>query len=224
MTQGILVIGGGITGIQASLDLADKGLKVYLVEKEPTIGGKMAVLDKTFPTNDCSICILAPKMNECASHSNIELLTYSEVKEVMGSAGDFNVKILKKARYIDEDKCVGCGVCVEKCPSKVPNKYNENLDERKAVFFAIPQSVPPIATIDKDNCLMLQKGKCGICQKVCPPGAVDYEQKDKEIEINVGAIIAAIGFDIYNPSKITEYRGKAIIIFIGPGYTFFMGF
>jgi heterodisulfide reductase subunit A len=205
MSKSVLVIGGGIAGIQTSLDLAERGTKVYLVEKEPSIGGKMALLDKTFPTNDCAICILAPKMNECAAHPNIEILSYSEVIEVKGKVGDFTATILKKARFVDETKCTGCDNCAVKCPVKVPNKYNQNIDMRKAIYLPFPQSVPRVMTIDKEKCLYLTKGKCGLCKKICEAGAIDYEQKDEKIELKVGAVVIAIGFDVYNPSELTEY-------------------
>ncbi|UCG70072.1 MAG: CoB--CoM heterodisulfide reductase iron-sulfur subunit A family protein, partial [Thermoplasmata archaeon] len=201
----VLVLGGGIAGIQSSLDLANKGIKVYLVEKEPSIGGIMALLDKTFPTNDCSICILAPKMNECFAHPNIEVMTYSELISLKGDAPNFKATILKKARYIDEKKCTGCGDCTKKCPTKVPNKYNMNLDERKAIYLPFPQSVPRIMTIDKEKCLKFTKDKCGNCSKVCKAGAIDYEQKDEEIVVQVGAVVVASGFEIYKPIEMFEY-------------------
>ncbi len=196
----VLVIGGGIAGIQASLDLANRGFQAYLLDKSPSIGGRMAQLDKTFPTMDCSICILAPKMIECYRHPNIKLLTYSEVKEVRGSTGNFRVKILKKPRYVDETKCNGCGVCTEHCPMEVPNEFDEGLGMRKAIYMPFPQAVPRLVTIDKDNCL-----ECGLCGKVCKAGAVDLQQQPKEVELNVGAIVIATGFNMYDPSEIKEY-------------------
>jgi len=196
----VLVIGGGVAGIQASLDSASGGCKVYLVEKSPSIGGRMAQLDKTFPTMDCSMCILAPKMIECSHHSNIQLLTYSEVKEVKGSAGNFRVKVLKKPRYVDETKCTGCGTCAEHCPVEVPNEFDEGHGMRKAVYMPFPQAVPRMMTIDKTNCL-----ECRLCEKVCEAGAVNLEQQPEEIELNVGAIIVAIGFDLFDSSEIPSY-------------------
>jgi heterodisulfide reductase subunit A len=204
-TKSALVIGGGIAGIQASLDLAAAGIKVNLVEREPSIGGRMAQLDKTFPTNDCSICILAPKMIECFNHKNVNVLTYSEVKSVKGRAGNFTVTILKKPRYVDENKCTGCGACSEKCPTKVPNEFDMNLSIRKAIYIPFAQAVPRVATIDEKNCVYLRKGKCKICEKVCQAKAIDYEMKPKEIELNVGAIIVATGFDVYMPYDMEEY-------------------
>ncbi len=198
MEGSVLVIGGGIAGIQTSLDLTELGFKVYLVEKTPSIGGRMAQLDKTFPTNDCSLCILAPKMVEVGRNPNIELMTYHEVKEVSGEAGNFTVKILKKPRYVDESKCKGCGDCASKCPKiEVPRLFDMNLGKRKSIYIPFPQAVPPVYVIDPELCLKLTKDVCGVCQKVCKADAIDYEQKPQEIEINVGAIVVATGFDMY---------------------------
>jgi heterodisulfide reductase subunit A len=197
MEGSVLVIGGGIAGIQCSLDLTELGFKVYLVEKTPSIGGRMAQLDKTFPTNDCSLCILAPKMVEVFRNPNIELMTYHEVQKVTGKPGKFTATILKKPRYIDETKCKGCGDCAAKCPKiEVPNAFDMNLGKRKSIFIPFPQAVPPVYLIDPDLCLKLNKGVCGVCQKVCQAEAIDFEQKAKEIEINIGAIVVATGFDM----------------------------
>ena len=198
--RAVLVVGGGISGIQASLDLASRGTKVYLVEKSPSLGGRMAQLDKTFPTMDCSMCILAPKMIECSHHENIELLTYSEVKEIKGSAGNFVVKVLRKPRYVDEKKCTGCGICAEHCPVEVPNEFDEGLGMRKAIYMPLPQAVPRVMTVDKVNCL-----ECGLCEKMCEAKAVDLAQEPEEVELNVGAVIVAIGFDLFDPSEIPVY-------------------
>ncbi|UCC19006.1 MAG: CoB--CoM heterodisulfide reductase iron-sulfur subunit A family protein [Promethearchaeota archaeon] len=198
MEGSVLVIGGGIAGIQTSLDLTELGLKVYLVEKSPSIGGRMAQLDKTFPTNDCSLCILAPKMVEVFRNPNIELMTYHEVKKVEGKPGNLTVTVLKKPRYIDETRCKGCGDCANKCPKiEVPNYFDMNLGKRKSVYIPFPQAVPPIYLIDPDLCLKLTKGVCGVCEKVCTAEAIDYEQQPKEIEINVGAIVVATGYDMF---------------------------
>jgi heterodisulfide reductase subunit A len=205
MSNSVLVVGGGIAGIQASLDLANRGTKVYLVEKTPSIGGRMAQLDKTFPTLDCSICILAPKMIECFRHPNITLLTYSEVKEVSGEQGNFTVKVLQKPRYVDAEKCTGCGTCMEKCPAKAPNEFDMGLGNRKAIYMPFKQAVPLIATIDTEHCLYFTVGVCKVCQKVCPSNAVDYEQKPKETVLNVSSIVLATGFDSFNPSSMKEY-------------------
>jgi len=199
----VLVIGGGIAGIQASLDLAGRGFQVYVLEETPTIGGRMAQLDKTFPTMDCSICILAPKMMECSRHPNIKLLTYCELKEVKGSVGNFQVKILQKPRYVDETKCTGCGSCAEHCPIEVPNEFDMGLGMRKAIYMPMPQAVPRCMTVDKENCI-----DCKLCTKMCRAGAVDFQQQPKDIDLNVGAIIVATGFDQYNPSEIVEYGYK----------------
>ena len=197
MQGSVLVIGGGIAGIQTSLDLTELGLKVYLVEKSPSIGGRMAQLDKTFPTNDCSLCILAPKMVEVFRNPNIELMTYHEVKKVSGKPGNFNITILKKPRYIDEMKCKGCGDCATKCPKiEVPNIFDMNLGKRKSIYIPFPQAVPPIYVIDPKLCLFLNKGVCGVCAKVCEAEAINFEQKSQDIKINVGAIVVATGFDM----------------------------
>ncbi|MBD3214072.1 MAG: FAD-dependent oxidoreductase [Candidatus Lokiarchaeota archaeon] len=194
----VLVIGGGIAGIQASLDLTELGFNVYLVEKSPSIGGRMAQLDKTFPTNDCSLCILAPKMVEVYRNPNIELLTYHEVEKVSGKAGNFTVTILKKPRYINESKCKGCGDCAAKCPKiEVPNEFDMNLGKRKSIYIPFPQAVPPVYLIDPNLCLKLTKDVCGVCSKVCKAEAIDYDQKPVEFDINVGAIVVATGFDMY---------------------------
>ena len=205
MSNSVLIVGGGIAGIQASLDLANRGTKVYLVEKTPSIGGRMAQLDKTFPTLDCSICILAPKMIECFRHPNINLLTYSEVGQVKGEAGDFTVKLLKKPRYVEASKCTGCGTCMEKCPVKIPNEFDMGLGNRKAIYMPFKQAVPLVATIDKEHCLYFQKGICRVCEKVCPSKAVKFDQISEESTVNVSSIILATGFDVFNPSAMSEY-------------------
>ena len=212
MSDAVLVIGGGIAGIQAALDLADMGKKVYVVEKSPSIGGRMAQLDKTFPTNDCSICILAPKMADCYDHPNTEVLTYSEVKEISGQAGDFTVKVLKKARYVDPKKCTGCGECTEKCPTKASDEFNVGLGQRKAAHLYFLQAVPRVALIDRNACIRITKGptkegkpRCGLCIDVCQAGAIDFDQQDEEITLKVGAIIIATGFDPFDPTPLTEY-------------------
>ena len=197
MEGSVLVIGGGIAGIQASLDLTEMGLKVYLVEKTPSIGGRMAQLDKTFPTLDCSLCILAPKMVEVFRNPNIELMTYHEVQKVSGEPGNFKATVLKKPRYIDENKCKGCGDCAAKCPKiEAPNIFDMNLGKRKSIYIPFPQAVPPIYLIDSEMCLKLTRDVCGVCQKVCEAEAIDFEQKPQEIELHVGAIVVATGFDM----------------------------
>ena len=200
-----LVIGGGIAGIQAAIDIAESGYEVDVVEREPSIGGRMAQLEKTFPTLDCSACILTPKMVEAAQHPNINLLTYSEVEEVNGFVGQFEVKIRQKARYVDPVKCTGCGICYEKCPSKASSEFEMGLSKRKAIYVPFPQAVPNIPVIDRDACLYFKKGRCQICQKECPPQAIDYEQQDQLIERRYGAIVVATGFDQMKPEQYGEY-------------------
>jgi heterodisulfide reductase subunit A len=195
-----LVIGGGVAGIQTSLDLADMGFKTYVVERNPTVGGRMGQLDKTFPTLDCSMCILAPKMVDCAKHENIELISYAEVKEVDGFIGNFTVKVEKKPRYVDEALCTGCGSCQEACPIEIPNYYDEGVGMVKAAYIPFPQAVPLCATIDKDYCI-----ECNLCVQACGPNAIDHNQQPEEIELEVGTIIAAIGYDPFDPSGIYQY-------------------
>jgi len=208
--KSVLVIGGGIAGIQASLDLANMGFRVYLVEKSPSIGGRMAQLDKTFPTNDCAMCILAPKMIEANSDPNIELLTYSEVEEVSGEVGEFRVRVRKKASFVDWSKCTGCGLCQEKCPWKVDSEFELGLGKRGVIYIPFAQAIPHVATIDKEHCVYLLKGKCGACEKVCNAEAIDFEQKDENIELKVGAIIIASGLDLYDITSLTEYGYRKI--------------
>jgi len=196
----VLVVGGGIAGMQASLDLASRGLKVYLVERSPSIGGRMAQLDKTFPTMDCSICIVAPKMIDCLRHPNIALLTYCEVKAVDQSGGNFAVQILRKPRFVSEEKCTGCGICAQHCPVEIPSEFDMGLGIRKAIYIPLPQAVPLKYTIDEEHCL-----KCGLCQRVCGTGAVDLNQKPETITLNVGAIILATGFELFDVRTKSEY-------------------
>jgi len=195
-----LIVGGGIAGIQAALDLADAGFKVYLLDESPSIGGTMAQLDKTFPTNDCSMCILAPKLVGAGRHPNIQLITNSRLEGVEGEAGDFKVRITKNPRYVNEDKCTGCGVCAQHCPVEVPNEFDEKLGARKAIHVPFPQAVPLKYTIDEDNCL-----KCELCMNVCKPGAVDFNQKPEVLNLDVGAIILAPGFEEFDPHLKSMY-------------------
>ncbi len=201
-----LVIGGGIAGMQTALDIADAGFEVDIVEKKATIGGKMAQIDKTFPTLDCSACILTPKMVDCAQHEKINIYAYSEIEDVKGFVGNFNVSIRKKARYVDPVKCTGCGICTEKCPVKnVPNEFNMGMDNRRSIYIPFAQAVPKIATIDPSTCNKLKNGKCGVCSKVCTAGAIDYEQKDEIIERQYGAIVVATGFNMIDMTKFDEF-------------------
>ena len=200
----VMIVGGGISGIQASLDLATAGYKVYLVEKLPTIGGKMAQLDKTFPTNDCSMCIESPKFNECSRHPNIEILTYTEVDRVEGEAGDFRITLIKKPRYIIEDRCTGCTVCVEYCPVMYPDQFNQGISNNKAIHIYFAQATPLVTYID-ESCLYLQDRKCMICLGVRKNDAINFNQKPEKMEINVGAIILAPGFKAFDPGLRDEF-------------------
>lgn len=206
VTKRALVIGGGIAGIQTALDIAEAGFEVDIVEKKPTIGGKMTQIDKTFPTLDCAACILTPKMVDCAQNDKINIYSYSEVESVKGFVGNFTVQIKKKARYVDTAKCTGCGVCTEKCPVKnVPNEFNLGMNNRRAIYIPFAQAVPKIATIDADYCNMLKKGKCGVCSKVCTAGAIDYKQQDEIVERQYGAIVAATGFNPISLENFDEF-------------------
>ena len=206
VTKRALVIGGGIAGIQTALDIAEAGFEVDIVEKKPTIGGKMAQIDKTFPTLDCAACILTPKMVDVAQNDKIRIFSYSEVESVKGFVGNFNVTIKKKARYVKEDVCTGCGLCTEKCPQKkVPNDFNLGMDTKRAIYIPFAQAVPKVATIDADYCTMLKTGKCGVCSKVCTANAIDYTQKDEYIEEKYGAIVAATGFNPISMDKFDEF-------------------
>jgi heterodisulfide reductase subunit A len=201
-----LVVGGGIAGIQAALEIADAGFPVYLVEREPSIGGHMAQFDKTFPTLDCAACILTPRMVSAGGHPNITLLTWSEVVKVEGYVGNFTVTIRKKARYVNQELCTGCGICQEKCPKKViDDVYEAGLGFRKAVYTPFPQAVPKYPVIDKPNCTYFQKGTCKACQKFCPTNAIDFEQQDEYITVQVGNIILATGYDLFDPRRVTQY-------------------
>ena len=206
VTKRALVIGGGIAGIQTALDIADAGFPVDIVETKPTIGGKMAQLDKTFPTLDCAACILTPKMVDVAQNENIRIFSYSEVSEIKGFVGNFDVTIKKNARYVKEEICTGCGACVEKCPmKKVPNEFNLGMDNRSAIYIPFAQAVPKVATIDPNACNMLKNGKCGVCSKVCAAGAIDYTQKDEYINEKYGAIVVATGFNPISMDKFDEF-------------------
>jgi heterodisulfide reductase subunit A len=204
VTRAALVIGGGVAGIQATLDLADTGYKVYLVEKSPSIGGKMAQLDKTFPTMDCSICILAPKMSDVGRHPNIELLTNSEVVKVDGYIGNFKVTVHKKPRYVTKE-CTACGECVDVCPVEVPNEFEVGLTWRKAIHTPFAQAVPAIYLIDEDSCIGLGENTCAKCKEVCGPDAINFNDEPEEVELDVGTIIVATGLDVYDPVALTEY-------------------
>ncbi len=200
----VMVVGGGISGIQAALDLATSGFKVFLVERAPTIGGKMAQLDKTFPTNDCSMCIESPKFIECDRHPNIEILTYTEVDGVEGEAGDFTVSLIKKARYISEEKCTGCTTCVEYCPVEFPDPFNQELSPNKAVHIYFSQAVPLVPYID-ESCIYLKEQKCSICEGVCKTNALDLHQQPEKLTIKVGAVVLSPGYEVFDPKVRGDY-------------------
>jgi heterodisulfide reductase subunit A len=201
-----LVVGGGIAGIQAALEIADAGFPVYMVEREPSIGGHMAQFDKTFPTLDCAACILTPRMVSVGSHPEITLLTWSEVTRVDGYVGNFTVTIRKKARYLNQELCTGCGICQEKCPKKIIDEvYEAGLGYRKAVYTPFPQAVPRYPVIDRPNCTYFLKGTCKACEKFCPTNAIDFTQQDEYITVQVGNIILATGYDLFDPRRVTQY-------------------
>ena len=201
----VLVVGGGIAGIQASLDLAEMGVKVFLLDEEPSIGGRMAKLDKTFPTNDCALCILSPKLVEAGAHPRITLLTNSSLLSVSGTAGDFTARVRKRPRYVSIEKCTGCGACTEKCPVQVKDPFNQGLNETKAIRVPFPQAIPLAAIIDDKVCLMFTKKRCGICRKVCDAGAVEYDQKPEEIELKAASVILAPGSGEFDPRLRREF-------------------
>ena len=200
-----MVIGGGIAGISASIDLGNAGYEVVLVEKLPSIGGRMLQLSETFPTLDCAQCTLTPKTVETGQHPRIKLLTYSEVDGIEGKAGDFLVRVRRKAGYVDWEKCNGCGLCQQKCPSKNLSEFDRGMGLGKAIYTLSPQAVPNKPVINISTCRYFREGKCKVCEKICPVKAIDYEQKDRFVEERVGAIIAAVGFDLIPQTKFGEY-------------------
>lgn len=206
VTQRALVIGGGISGIQAALDIADGGKEVILLERSPSIGGHMAGLDETFPTLDCSQCILTPKMVDAYQHPKITLVTYAELESLEGYIGNFKATIRQKARSVDTSLCNGCGLCQEKCPQKkIPGEYDQGMGMRTAIYSPFPQAVPKFPVIDREHCTYYQTGKCGVCAKVCPTGAIKYDQEDELFTVEVGAIVVATGFKTYPIAKLAEY-------------------
>jgi heterodisulfide reductase subunit A len=201
-----LIVGGGIAGISAALELAEAGYHVYMVERQPSIGGHMAQLDKTFPTLDCSACILTPKMVDVGQHDNITLLSWSEVEKVEGYLGNFTVTVRKKARYVNEELCTGCGICIEKCPKKVVDEeFEVGLGTRKAIYTPFPQAVPKYPVIDTENCTYFIRGKCKACQIFCPTEAIDFEQEDEMVTFEVGNIILATGYQLFDVRRIPRY-------------------
>jgi heterodisulfide reductase subunit A len=201
----VLVVGGGIAGIQASLDLGDAGFKVYLVEKEPTIGGKMAKLSRTFPTEDCAACILSPKMADVPANPNIELLTYTEIEDITGYLGNYEVTVVKKPRYVDLDKCTACNDCTEVCPVVVPNEYEEGLTSRKAIYLPCPIAVPHTYVLDAEACLGLFPLACERCSNACEPGAINYDQKPERMTFTVDTVVVATGFDVFDAREKKVY-------------------
>lgn len=201
----VMVVGAGIAGIQAALDVSKAGFNVHLVERGPSIGGHMAQFDKTFPTLDCAACISTPKMVAVSQERRINLLTYSEVEKVTGFVGNYTVTVKRKPRYVNENLCTGCGLCMEKCPKKVPSEFDEGIGKRKAIYRNSPQSVPNKPVIDVENCTFFLKGKCRVCEKTCPSGAIDFTQKETELVLDVGSIILATGFDTLDPTPLIPY-------------------
>ncbi len=198
----VLIVGAGISGMQAALDIADKGYKVVLIDKSSTIGGSMVKLDKTFPTNDCSICTAAPKMVELSRHPNIELITYAEINKLEGKKGNFKAQIWRKSKYVDPDKCTGCDDCTDVCPVDVISNFDEKISTRKAIYIEFPQAVPIVYTIDMDNCI-----GCGSCDRVCEPEAISFLEKSEEINVNAGSVIIATGFEVFEPDELRKEYG-----------------
>ena len=201
----VTIIGSGIAGIQTALDIANSGFRVHLVEEKANVGGVMAQLDKTFPTNDCSSCMMGPKLAELANHPNIEILAYTDVLEINGDPGRFQLTLKKKARAVDPERCVACNICAQKCPQKVPDPFNLNLNQRKAIYIPYPQAVPLVYTIDKEHCTYFTKGKCRVCEKVCKNKAVIFDQEDEIVTLDTGALILAGGFEPFDARLKGEY-------------------
>ncbi|MTI81935.1 MAG: CoB--CoM heterodisulfide reductase iron-sulfur subunit A family protein [Firmicutes bacterium] len=206
LTGAVMVVGGGISGMQSALDLAEAGYKVYLLEQKPAIGGTMAMLDKTFPTNDCAMCTMSPKLVDVGRHLNVEIITNAEVLGVEGTPGNFKARVLKKARYVDEEKCIACGQCADECPVKVPSEFDGGLGKRKAIYKMYAQATPNAYAIDKNKCLKFKNPKaCGKCLKVCEAGAISHDMEDEELELHVGSVILSPGFEPIDPTPYGEY-------------------
>ena len=200
-----LIIGAGIAGMQAALDVANSGYEVVLVEKLPSIGGRMAQLSETYPTLDCAQCILTPRTVEVGHHDRIKLVTYSEVEEVTGQVGDFRARIRRHPAYVNWEACTGCGLCQEKCPKRVVSEFERGLGRRKAIYTLSPQAVPNKPVLDRESCLHFQRDRCRVCEKVCPVGAIDLEQEGNTIEERAGCIVVATGYDLYAMDRLGEY-------------------
>jgi heterodisulfide reductase subunit A len=205
-----LIIGAGIAGMQAALDIANSGYEVVLVDKLPSIGGRMAQLSETFPTLDCAQCILTPRTVEVGHHENIRLLTYSQVEDITGKIGDFRVRVRRHPAYVKWDVCTGCGLCQEKCPKRVESDFERGMGNRKAIYTLSPQAVPNKPVLDRENCLYFERGKCRVCEKLCPVGAIDFEQQAAVVEERVGCIIVATGYSLYPMAELSEYGHGSI--------------
>ena len=208
MNKRALVIGGGISGLQAALDIADQGHEVLLVERNPSIGGHMIQLSETFPTLDCSQCIMTPKMVEVSRHPKINMMTYHEIESISGVAGNFKVNIKKKPRFVDAEACTLCGDCEEVCPQVVADEFNMGLSFRKAIYMPFPQAVPGTFTLDEENCLGLLPIRCGKCKEACDVNAIDYDEEEIIFEEEVGAVVVATGYDLYEMNTLGEYGGE----------------